>query len=91
MRTVQELDVSGGKVASVSVPNNTTRVLITCNQAATLGVHVAINEQDLGNNQRFLIHPNRYLNLTPYVGSNQLFFKSLDGVSPDQLVYVMLS
>lgn len=91
MRTVQELDVSGGKVVSVSVPNNTTRVLITCNQATTLGAYVAINEQDLENNQRFLIHPNRYLNLTPYVGSNQLFFKSLDAVAPEQSVFIMLS
>ena len=88
MRTVQEVDVSSGKTGSVSVPINTVRVVLTINQAAATGVYVALNEQDLENNNRFLLHSGQYLDLSPYAGSNQLFFKSLDGVGPDQFVYV---
>tara|TARA_R100000734_G_C3224640_1_gene34849 strand:- start:261 stop:536 length:276 start_codon:yes stop_codon:yes gene_type:complete len=91
LRTVQEVDVSEGKTGSVSVPTSTTRVLLTCNLGATLGVYVAVRENDLENNNRFLLHPNKTVNLSPYVGSNQLFFKSLDGVSPDQFVYVAIA
>ena len=88
MRTVQEVDVSTGKIGSVSVPINTVRVVLTVNAAAAQGVYVALNEQDLSNNNRFLLHSVLYLDLSPYVGSNQLFFKSLDDVGPDQFVYV---
>ena len=80
--------MSSGKIGSVSVPINTVRVVLTINQAAATGVYVALNEQDLENNNRFLLQSGRYLNLAPYVGSNQLFFKSLDAVGPDQFVYV---
>ena len=80
--------MSGGKIGSVSVPIKAVRVVLTCNQAAAQGVYVALNEYDLENNNRFLVHAGRYLDLSPYVGSNQLFFKSLDAVGPDQFVYV---
>ena len=82
------MDVSSGKIGSVSVPPNTTRVFFTVGQGAAQGVYLAVNEQDLENNNRFLLQAGRYLNLAPYVGSNQLFFKSLDAVGPGQFVYV---
>ena len=80
--------MSSGKIGSVSVPPNAVRVVLTINQAAATGVYFALNEQDLTNNNRFLLQSGQYLNLSPYVGSNQLFFKSLDDVGPDQFVYV---
>ena len=89
MKTVIELDVSSGKTASISVPNSTTRVLVSLNTAAQAqGVYLAVFEQDLENNQRFLLNGSTALNLSPYVGSNQLFFKAVDGAGPDQFVYV---
>jgi len=88
LRTVQEIDVSSGKTGSVSVPINAVRVVLAINQGAALGVYVALNEQDLENNNRFFLLTGQYLDLSPYVGSNQLFFKALDEVGPGQYVYV---
>lgn len=89
MKTVVELDVSGGKTASISVPTSTTRVMVSLNTAAQAqGVYLAVYEQDLENNQRFLLISGTVLNLSPYVGSNQLFFKAVDAVGPEQFVYV---
>ena len=65
MKTVQEVDVSSGKTGSVSVPINTVRVVLTINQTAATGVYVALNEQDLNNNNRFLLHSGCLLYTSP--------------------------